>query len=81
MWVLTDVYGSQVACNKEYADLEDARTDLDAEFFCFTSDDNDIEYGVDCFEAKDKMSAWARLDGKYRVWNITEVTGSARAQQ
>ena len=73
MWVLTDVYGNKVVCNEEYKDLEDAKADLDAEFFCFTCDDNNIEYGNHCFQAEDKMSAWARLKGKYRVWTITEV--------
>lgn len=73
MWVLTDIYGDKVNCNEEYKDLEDAKADLDAEFFCFTLDDNEIEYGNHCLQADDGMSAWARLKGKYRIWNITEV--------
>lgn len=73
MYVLTDVYGDKVICNKEYKDLEESKADLDAEFHCFTNDDNTIEYGNHCFEKDNKMSAWARLKGKYRVWNIVEV--------
>lgn len=73
MYVLIDVYGDKVICNEEYKDLEEAKADLHAEFYCFTSDDNTIEYGEHCFEADNEMSAWARLKGKYRVWNIIEV--------
>lgn len=73
MYVLTDVYDNKVICNNEYKDLEEAKADLHAEFCCFTSDDNTIEYGEHCFEADNEMSAWARLKGKYRVWNIIEV--------
>lgn len=40
----------------------------------FTVDNNDIEYGTNCLQADDGMSAWARLNGKYRVWNITRVS-------
>lgn len=73
MWVLIDVYGNDVICNKEYKDIEDAKADLDVEFIQFTSDDNTIEYGNHCFQADDGMSAWARLKGKYRVWTIIKV--------
>ena len=73
MYVLTDVYGEKVICNAEYKDLEEAKADLDAEFFCFTSDDNDIEYGNHSEISDDGMSAWARLNGKYRIWKITKV--------
>lgn len=75
MWILIDVYGNEVICNEPYEDLEEAKADLDAEFYCFTSDDNDIEYGIHCWQADDEMSAWARLNGKYRMWTIMEVTG------
>ena len=74
MYVLTDVYGKNVICNAVYSDLEDAKADLDAEFYSFTVDDNDIEYGTNCLQADDGMSAWAKLDGKYRIWNITQVS-------
>lgn len=73
IYVLTDVYGNKVICNDEYKELEEAKADLRSEFYCFTSDDNNIEYGNHCLEAEDGMSAWARLKGKYRVWNITEI--------
>ena len=73
MYVLIDVYGSDVYCNKEYKDIEEVKEDLEAEFIQFTSDDNDIEYGNHCLQAENGMSAWARLKGKYRVWTITEV--------
>ena len=73
MWILVDVYGNEVMCNNTYKDLEEAKADLDAEFHFFTCFDNDIEYCKDCWLAKDIMSAWARLDGKYRVWNIVKV--------
>ena len=73
MYVLTDIYGDKVICNKEYKDLEEAKADLDAEFFYFTSDNNNIEYGNHCLQTDDGMSAWARLKGKYRIWKITEV--------
>lgn len=73
MCILTDVYGDQVICNKEYKRLGDAKADLHAEFIQFTSDDNYIEYGRDCFLSDDNMRAWARLDGKYRVWIINKV--------
>lgn len=73
MFVLTDIYGNEVICNKEYKSLQDAKDDLDAEFVQFTSDDNEIEYGNHCLQSDDGMSAWARLNGKYRVWNIIEV--------
>lgn len=73
MYVLIDVYGNDVICNQEYKDLDAAKADLDAEFYCFTSDDNDIEYGNHCWQADDGMSAWARLKGKYRVWQIIKV--------
>lgn len=73
MWILTDVYGDKVIWNEKYDSLNDAKMDLKAEFFCFTSDDNDIEYGVYCFKSDDEMSAWAKLNGKYRIWNITLV--------
>lgn len=35
MYVLIDVYGDMVICNKEYNDLEKAKEDLDAEFYLF----------------------------------------------
>lgn len=73
MWVLVDTYGNEVICNNEYKYLEEAKTDLNAEFYCFTCDDNDIEYGNHCWQSDDGMSAWARLKGKYRVWIIMEV--------
>ena len=73
MWVLVDVYGDKVVCNNTYENLEEAKADLDAEFHFFTYFDNDIEYGKDCCLANDIMSAWARLNGKYRVWNIVKV--------
>ena len=74
MYVLTDVYGDKVICNEEYNSLEDAQRDLDAEFFCFTCDDNDIEYGKHCFLYDNKKSAWARLNGNYRIWTIIAVS-------
>ena len=72
MYLLTDLFGRKVACNKEYKDIEDAKEDLEAEFNFFT-DENNIEYGEHCLISDNKMSAWARLKGDYRVWNITEV--------
>lgn len=72
MYVLIDVYGNKVAYNKEYKDLEEAKEDLKAEFTYFT-DEYNIEYGNHCLQADDGMSAWARLNGKYRVWQIIKV--------
>jgi len=62
-----------VICNEEYENLEEAKADLDAEFYCFTSYDNTIEYGNHCYQSDDGMSAWARLKGVYRIWQIIEV--------
>ena len=73
MYILIDVYDNTVVCNREYKNLEDAKLDLDAEFYCFTSDDNDIEYGSRCCQSKDRLSAWAKLKGKYRLWQIVEI--------
>lgn len=73
MYVLIDVYGEKVVCNREYKDLEEVKEDLHAEFLSFTSDENVIEYGNHCLESEDGMSAWARLKGEYRVWTIIEV--------
>ena len=72
-YVLIDVYGNKVICNCTYSNLDRAKDDLSAEFQCFTSDDNDLEYGKDCWIADDEMSAWAILNGKDRVWTIIKV--------
>jgi hypothetical protein len=72
-YVLIDVYGNKVICNCTYSSLDRAKEDLSIEFQCFTSDDNDIEYGKDCWIADDEMSAWAILNGKDRVWTIVKV--------
>ena len=72
-YILIDVYGSEVICNCPYSNLERAKTDLSAEFYCFTSDDNELEYGKDCWKADDGMAAWAILNGKDRVWTIIKV--------
>lgn len=69
-YLLIDVFGSKVICNCPYHDLETAKANLSAEFFCFTSDDNNLEYGKDCLIADDGMSAWANLNGVDRVWHI-----------
>lgn len=73
MYILIDVYGKNVICNEEYKTLEEAKTDLDVEFWDFVNGDNVIEYGNHCYQAEDGMSAWARLKGVYRVWQIVEV--------
>lgn len=73
MYVLTESYGEVVVYKQSYDNLEEAKADLDAEFYCFTSDDNTIEYGSQCLQADDGMSAWAKLKGKCRIWRITEV--------
>lgn len=39
----------------------------------FTRDNNDLEYGKDCWKADDGMSAWAN-NGRDRVWTIIKVT-------
>lgn len=72
-YILIDVYGSQVICNCPYLDLERAKAHLSAAFCCFISDDNELEYGKDYWEADDGMSAWANLNGKDRVWTIVKV--------
>ena len=72
MYVLVDVYGKDVICNQEYKNIDEAKDDLHAEFVQFT-EDNNIEYGNHCMGSDDEMSAWARLNGNYRVWNIIEV--------
>ena len=72
-YILIDVYGSEVICNCPYSNLEIAKAALSAEFYCFTSDDNELEYGKDCWEADDGMSAWAILNGRDRVWTIIKV--------
>lgn len=73
MCVLIDMYGNEVIYDKEYKDVEDAIADLNAEFFTFTSEDHNLEYGVECWQSDDCRSAWARLDGKYRTWKIIRI--------
>lgn len=48
------------------------KEDLNAEFWGVRNNNN-LEYGKDCWIADDKMSAWAILNGKDRVWTIIKV--------
>lgn len=72
-YVYIEVYGSEVICNCIYSSLEIAKAILNQVFHCFTSEDNKLEYGKDCWKADDGMSAWAILNGKDRVWTIIKV--------
>lgn len=71
-YVFIEVYGSEVICNCTYSSLEIAKAILNQVFHCFTSDDNELEYGKDCWKADDGMSAWAN-NGRDRVWTIIKV--------
>lgn len=71
-YVLIDVYGDKVVCNEEYTNLNEAKEDLNVEFNDFTYENN-IEYGEHCLINDDNMYAWARLNGKYRIWTIAKV--------
>lgn len=72
-YVFIEVYGSEVICNYISSNLEITKKDLGVAFHCFTSEDNKLEYGKDCWKADDGMSAWAILNGKDRVWTIIKV--------
>lgn len=71
-YVFIEVYGSEVICNCTYSNLDETKEVLSKAFQYFTRDDNDLEYGKDCWKATDGMSAWAN-NGRDRVWTIIKV--------
>ncbi len=56
-----------------YDNIEDAQEDLAAEFNTYTSDDNTLDYGAECFIDDDYISAWAQIDEEYKIWQICQV--------
>lgn len=73
MYTLIETLDREVLYSKEYSNLEEAKEDLDAEFYSSTVDDNSLEYGKDCFQSKDGKKAWVIKDGKCRIWEIAEL--------
>lgn len=71
-FILIDVYENTVIKNF-YNNLNEAIDDLEAEFYCYTSEENGLAYGNECWIDENSKQAWAKVNGNYRTWFIMQV--------
>lgn len=72
-YLFIEVHGNVVICNSIYSNLEIAKETLHSAFNYFINDSHKLEYGKDCWEADDRMSAWAIFNGTDSVWTIIKT--------